>query len=168
MARVASHIIEHSTSGGTARIVRTIGIHVSPAIFEPGAASPQMQAPAGDPVVTARDCTDSRSARRIGSQSDRRNPRDELVGWVGPRRSTGERSQRSDEPRSRRSFRSHLLLRSGNGNGPAIADAGDGAGCGEARQRIAEALVADAQLGSELGAADRPTGASEDVQDEAI
>jgi len=57
-----THIIEHSTAGGTARIVRNIGINVSPVIFEPGATSPQMQSPAVDPVVSARDVIQNNNA----------------------------------------------------------------------------------------------------------
>jgi len=53
----------------------------------------------------------------------------------------------------RRSFRSRILLRGGNGNGPSVAGSNDGAARDETRERIAEPLVADAELGAKLRAA---------------
>ncbi|HEU4732647.1 MAG TPA: hypothetical protein VFT22_32350 [Kofleriaceae bacterium] len=43
-----------------------------------------------------------------------------------------------------------------------------GAGGEEARQGIAQALVADVELGAELGAAERAAGASEEIEHAAI
>lgn len=68
----------------------------------------------------------------------------------------------------RESFRSHFLLRGGNGNGPAIALAHERAGSGEADESLAEALVADAKLGAKLRAAERTVGAREPVEEEAV
>lgn len=65
-------------------------------------------------------------------------------------------------------FRSALLLRSGNGNGPTIGGAEDSARGDEACERVAEALVADAEFGTELGAAERTTGAHQEIEDTAI
>ena len=44
----------------------------------------------------------------------------------------------------------------------------DGAGGDEARQRVAQALVADVELGAELGAAERAAGTSEEIEHAAI
>lgn len=69
---------------------------------------------------------------------------------------------------ARRAFRSGLLLRSGNGNGPTIGSAEDGASGDEARQRVAKALVADVEFCAELRAAERAAHASEQVDHAAI
>jgi hypothetical protein len=57
-----------------------------------------------------------------------------------------------------------LPLRGGNGNGPAIAGADDGAGGRETYERIAEALVADAELGAELRATEGTSGTAERME----
>ena len=44
----------------------------------------------------------------------------------------------------------------------------DGAGGDEARQRVAQALVADVELGAKLEAAERAAGASEEIEHAAI
>ena len=67
-----------------------------------------------------------------------------------------------------RSFRSRFLLRGGNGNGPTIAVANDGAGRDEAHESIAEPFVADAELRAELCAAEGTVGASKRVEYEGI
>ncbi len=67
-----------------------------------------------------------------------------------------------------RAFCSHLLLRSGNGNGPTIGGAEDGAIGDEARQRVAKALVADVELGADLGAAERAGRTSEQIDHAAL
>ena len=86
-------------------------------------------------------------------------------------RKAAYRKVRSDQRRGNeasRRFRSGLLLRSGNGNGPTIGGAEDGTGGDEAGERVAEALVADAELGTELGAAEGPAGSGKEIKDAAI
>jgi hypothetical protein len=62
-------------------------------------------------------------------------------------------------------------LRSGNRNGPAVSSvssAYDRAGGGEPRERVAEALVAHAEFGAELGVAQRRPGARESLEEAAV
>jgi len=59
--------------------------------------------------------------------------------------------------------RSALLLREGNGNGPSVGVAHDGAGGDQARERVADALVPDAKFIAELRAGERASGATEDI-----
>lgn len=66
------------------------------------------------------------------------------------------------------SFRSAFLLREGNGNGPAIGVANDGAGGGETEKRVAETFVANAELVTKLRAAERVRRGAERVDDAAI
>ena len=65
-------------------------------------------------------------------------------------------------------FRSRLLLRSGNGNGPSIALTNSGADRGESCERVAETLVAHVELGAELGAAEGRGRAREGLEEAAI
>ena len=69
---------------------------------------------------------------------------------------------------SPRSFRSRLLLRGGNGNGPSVAGTDDGAVRGETHEGIAEALVADAELDAQLRAAEGTSGAAKSVEHEGV
>ena len=70
--------------------------------------------------------------------------------------------------RAPRSFRSRFHLRGGNGNGPSVAGADDVAAGDETHEGIAEALVADAELGAQLRAAEGTPGASKSVEHEGI
>ena len=69
---------------------------------------------------------------------------------------------------SPRSFRSRLLLRDGNGNGPSVAGTNDGAGRDETHEGIAEALVANAELDAKLRATEGSARAAESVEHEGI
>ncbi len=67
-----------------------------------------------------------------------------------------------------RSFRSRFLLRGGNGNGPSVAGADDGACVGEAHECVAESLVADAELGAELRTTEGTPCAAQSVEHEGL
>jgi len=62
-------------------------------------------------------------------------------------------------------FRSALLLREGNGNGPSVAIADHRSGRRESGERVADALVPDAELVPEVSAAERPAGALEGLDE---
>lgn len=66
------------------------------------------------------------------------------------------------------SFRSRLLLRGGNGNGPSVAGTDEGAGRDETDEGIAEPLVAYAELGAELRTTEGAAGAAERGEHERI
>jgi hypothetical protein len=57
-----THIIEQADDGGTATIVRPIGIDISPLVFEAGVTTPRMRLQAGDRVVTVNDVTQAKGA----------------------------------------------------------------------------------------------------------
>ena len=66
------------------------------------------------------------------------------------------------------SFRSALLLREGNGNGPAIGIANDGAGGRESNEGVAEALVSDAELIAKLRAGEGPRCGAKGFEETAL
>lgn len=74
----------------------------------------------------------------------------------------------SGGPIDQGAFRSGILLRGGNGNGPAVAVAEDCTYRGEPAEGLAEARVADAKLSAELGPGERPCARRQLVDDEAV